>query len=156
MPVRFLSDAELVRLIGWPSEIADDDLVTFFTLTDDDLGCLGSNHRYENRLGAADQLCTLPWLGWIPDELTAFPAAAAAVGRLADVWVSAAASAQGCSVLWRLGRPHAARSSCTGARPARLARLGHRGPQAARSWPFRPTRGPIQVPADFHPYRHRR
>jgi len=82
MPVRFLSDAELARLSGWPSELADDDLITFFTLTDDDLGWLGPNYRYENRLGAAVQLCALPWLGWIPDELTSCPSAA--VDRLAD------------------------------------------------------------------------
>ncbi|MGI8691304.1 MAG: DUF4158 domain-containing protein [Geodermatophilaceae bacterium] len=62
--------------------MAEDDLVTFFTLTDDDLGWLGANYRYENRLGAAVQLCTLPWLGWIPDDLTACPSAA--VERLAD------------------------------------------------------------------------
>ena len=30
----------------------------------------------ENRLGAAVQLCTLPWLGWIPDNLTGCPSAA--------------------------------------------------------------------------------
>jgi len=35
-----------------------------------------------NQLGLALQLCTLPWLGFVPDELTAAPAAA--VGRLAD------------------------------------------------------------------------
>jgi hypothetical protein len=35
MPVRFLSDAELARLSSWPDEIADGDLVTFFTLTSD-------------------------------------------------------------------------------------------------------------------------
>ena len=34
----------------------------------------------ENRLGAAVQLCTLPWLGWIPDNLTGCPSAA--VSRL--------------------------------------------------------------------------
>ncbi len=44
MPVRFLSDAELARLSGWPSEIAYDDLITFFALTGDDLGWLGSNY----------------------------------------------------------------------------------------------------------------
>ncbi len=43
MPVRFLSDAELARLSGWPDDVADDELVTFFTLTRDDLGWLGSN-----------------------------------------------------------------------------------------------------------------
>jgi TnpA family transposase len=82
MPVRFLSDAELARLSSWPDEVADDDLVTYFTLTGDDLGWLASNVRVENRLGAAVQLCALPWLGWIPDELSACPAAA--VRRLAD------------------------------------------------------------------------
>jgi len=76
MPVRFLSDAELARLSGWPHDVADDDLVTFFTLTSDDLGWLGSNVRVENRLGAAIQLCTLPRLGWIPDDLSGCPAAA--------------------------------------------------------------------------------
>ncbi|GAA3605550.1 hypothetical protein GCM10022236_04300 [Microlunatus ginsengisoli] len=81
MPVRFLSDAELARLSGWPDEIADDDLVTYFTLSSDDLGWLVANVRVENRIGAAVQLCALPWLGWIPDELTGCPSAA--VDRLA-------------------------------------------------------------------------
>ncbi len=82
MPVRFLSDAELARLSGWPESVADEDLVTFFTLTTGDLTWLSANVRPENRLGFAVQLCTLPWLGWIPDELTGCPLAA--VGRLAD------------------------------------------------------------------------
>jgi len=81
MPVRFLSDAELARLSSWPDEIADDDLITYFTLTGDDLGWLGANVRAENRLGAVVQLCALPWLGRIPDELSACPSAA--VRRLA-------------------------------------------------------------------------
>lgn len=75
MPVRFLSDAELARLSSWPDEIADDDLITYFTLTGDDLGWLGANVRAENRLGAVVQLCALPWLGRIPDELSACPSA---------------------------------------------------------------------------------
>jgi hypothetical protein len=81
MPVRFLSDAELARLSSWPNDVAPADLITFFTLTADDLAWLGSNARTENRLGAAVQLCALPWLGWIPDELTGCPPAA--VDRLA-------------------------------------------------------------------------
>jgi hypothetical protein len=40
MPVRFLSDAELARLSSWPDGIAEDDLVTFFTLTGDDLALI--------------------------------------------------------------------------------------------------------------------
>jgi hypothetical protein len=81
MPVRFLSDAELARLSGWPGEVADEDLVTFFTLTDDDLAWLGASYRLENRLGVAVQLCTLPWLGWVPDDLAGCPSTA--IARLA-------------------------------------------------------------------------
>ena len=80
MPVRFLSDAELARLSSWPDEIAEHDLVTFFTLTSDDAAWLSGNVRVENRLGDEVQLCTLPWLGWIPDDLTGCPSAA--VSRL--------------------------------------------------------------------------
>lgn len=80
MPVRFLSDAELARLANWPDEIDEHDLITFYTLTSDDLVWLRGNVRAENRLGAAVQLCTLPWLGWIPDDLAGCPAAA--VNRL--------------------------------------------------------------------------
>ena len=42
MPVRYLSEAELARLSSWPAEIADEDAVTFFTLTGDDLGLASS------------------------------------------------------------------------------------------------------------------
>jgi hypothetical protein len=80
MPVRFLSDAELARLSSWPDEIAEHDQVTFFALTSDDAAWLSGQVRVENRLGAAVQLCTLPWLGWIPDDLTGCPSAA--VNRL--------------------------------------------------------------------------
>ena len=33
MPVRYLSNPELARLSGWPGEIADEDVVTSFTLS---------------------------------------------------------------------------------------------------------------------------
>ena len=39
-------------------------------------------HSRVNVLGAGVQLCSLPWLGFVPDEVTAAPAAA--VGRLAE------------------------------------------------------------------------
>jgi hypothetical protein len=38
-------------------------------------------NRDDNRLGVAVQLCTLPWLGWITDDLTGCPLDA--VARLA-------------------------------------------------------------------------
>jgi hypothetical protein len=59
MSVRYLSDPELARLSGWP-EIADDDAVTYFTLS----GWTGFNR-------VAVQLSAMPWLGGIPDDLGA-------------------------------------------------------------------------------------
>jgi hypothetical protein len=82
MPVRYLSDPELARLSGWPDEIADEDAVTYFTLSAEDLSWLGSFNRQQNRLGVAVQLSTLPWLGWIPDDLASCPPAA--LDRLAE------------------------------------------------------------------------
>ena len=73
MPVRFLSDADLARLSSWPDEIAAEDLVTFFTLSPDDLAWLAGFNRDDNRLGVAVQLCALPWLGWIPDDPASCP-----------------------------------------------------------------------------------
>jgi hypothetical protein len=63
MPVRYLSDPELARLRGWPSEIADPDTVTYFPLSANDLTWLAGFNRAENRLGVAVQLSALPWLG---------------------------------------------------------------------------------------------
>jgi TnpA family transposase len=93
MPVRFLSDAELARLSSWPEEIAAEDLVTFFTLPLDDLGWLAGFNRDGNRLGAAVQLCALPWLGWIPDDPGGCPTPALA--RLASALSITAESAAG-------------------------------------------------------------
>ncbi len=73
MPVRYLSDPELARLSSWPDEIAVQDAVTYFTLSTDDLSWLTGFNRQHNRLGVAVQLSTLPWLGWIPDDLAGCP-----------------------------------------------------------------------------------
>ncbi|MDT5355162.1 MAG: hypothetical protein QOJ56_3694, partial [Mycobacterium sp.] len=82
MPVRYLSDPELARLSSWPDELADEDAVTYFTLSADDLAWLAGFNRQHNRLGVAVQLSTLPWLGWIPDDLAACPPTA--LDRLAQ------------------------------------------------------------------------
>jgi hypothetical protein len=82
MPVRYLSDPELARLSGWPDEIADVDAVTYVTLSADDLSWLAGFNRQQDRLGVAVQLSTLPWLGWIPDDLTSCPPTA--LDRLAE------------------------------------------------------------------------
>lgn len=79
MPTRFLSDAELSQLAGFPADIAAEDLVTYFTLEPDDARWAITDHRGQaNRLGLALQLCSLRWLGFVPDDLTSAPAAAAA------------------------------------------------------------------------------
>ena len=76
MPVRFLSDAELARLSSWPDEIAVEDAVTFFTLSADDLAWLAGFNRPRTGSAPPSKLSTLPWLGWIPDDLAGCPAAA--------------------------------------------------------------------------------
>lgn len=76
MPVRYFSDTELS---GWPEQINDDDLVTFFTLSTPDLRWVREQGRgATNLLGLSIQLCTLPWLGFIPDEVSGCPPAALA------------------------------------------------------------------------------
>ena len=75
------SAEELARLRGFP-EITRAELVRYFTLTSPDVAFLRKFHSRVNVLGASVQLCALPWLGFVPDEVTAVPAPAAA--RLAD------------------------------------------------------------------------
>lgn len=91
MPVRYLSDPELARLSSWPDEIAVQDAVTYFTLSTDDLSWLTGFNRQHNRLGVAVQLSTLPWLGWIPDDLVGCPPIA--LDRLAQALGVAPATA---------------------------------------------------------------
>ncbi|MGO9155639.1 DUF4158 domain-containing protein [Mycobacterium sp.] len=91
MPVRYLSDPELARLSSWPDEIAVQDAVTYFTLSTDDLSWLTGFNRQHNRLGVAVQLSTLPWLGWIPDDLAGCPPIA--LDRLAQALGVAPATA---------------------------------------------------------------
>ncbi len=82
MAARFLSDAQLERLRGFP-EIGQDELVRFFTLTPDDIAFVVSRRGRSavNLLGLAVQLCTLRWLGFVPAEVSRAPSVA--VARLA-------------------------------------------------------------------------
>lgn len=57
-------------------DIGRDELVRFFTLTRKDLGFVDNLRRSggqvpEARLGLAVQLCTLPWLGYVPEDRSA-------------------------------------------------------------------------------------
>jgi Domain of unknown function (DUF4158)/Tn3 transposase DDE domain len=75
------TDEELVRLREFP-EIGRDELVRFFTLTSPDLAFIdpGRGRGPAERLGLSVALCTLPWLGFVPDVTTA---PAVVIARLA-------------------------------------------------------------------------
>jgi Domain of unknown function (DUF4158) len=75
------SAEELARLRGFP-EITRAELIRYFTLTRADEAFLRKFHRRDNVLGAGVQLASLPWLGFVPDEVASAPVAA--VGRLAE------------------------------------------------------------------------
>jgi hypothetical protein len=63
MPTRFLSDAEIKRLEGWPETIDEPPLARYFRLDGDDLAFVRRQHSAAGQLGIALQLCSLRWLG---------------------------------------------------------------------------------------------
>lgn len=82
MATRVFADEELQRLREFP-EISREELFRFFTLTPADIAFVAPRGRGPAvRLGLAVALCTLPWLGFVPDKVTTVPAVA--VSRLAD------------------------------------------------------------------------
>ncbi|WP_280459346.1 Tn3 family transposase [Nocardia carnea] len=83
MATRVFADEELERLRGFP-EISREELFRYFTLTPADLAFVdpGRGRGPADRLGLAIALCTLPWLGFVPDRLTTAPPVA--VARLAE------------------------------------------------------------------------
>ena len=83
MTIRVFSDEDLERLRSFP-EINREELIRFFTLTPVDVEFIdpGRGRGPSDRLGMAVQLCTLPWLGFVPDDVTSAPAVA--VARLSE------------------------------------------------------------------------
>lgn len=83
MATQVFADGELDRLRGFP-EIGRDELFRFFTLTPADVAFVdpGRGRGPADRLGLAVALCTLPWLGFVPDKVSSAPLVA--VARLAD------------------------------------------------------------------------
>jgi TnpA family transposase len=75
MPGSFLTDTERERLRRFPSEVPPEDLGAFFTLSDRDLTQVRRQRGGPNRLGFALQLCTLRYLGFVPDALHSVPPA---------------------------------------------------------------------------------
>ncbi len=74
MATRVFSDEELDRLRSFP-DITREELIRFFTLTPGDVEFVDPGHGRGpvDRLGMAVQLCTLPWLGYIPDDIASAP-----------------------------------------------------------------------------------
>nr|WP_240955908.1 DUF4158 domain-containing protein [Micromonospora sp. HNM0581] len=71
----------MARLRSFP-EIGRVELIRHFMLTDAGEAFLRKFRTGRNVLGAAVQLCALPWLGYVPDDVSSVPAAA--VGRLSQ------------------------------------------------------------------------
>jgi TnpA family transposase len=82
MSTRMFSEEQLAQLRGFP-DIGRDELIRYFTLTAADAAFVdrGRGRGPEERLGLAVQLATLPWLGFVPDEVRSAPPVA--VTRLA-------------------------------------------------------------------------
>jgi hypothetical protein len=82
---KMFSREQYEQLRSFP-EISRDELFRYFTLTPADVGFVdpGAGRGPADRLGIAVQLATLPWLGFVPDEVASAPAAAVArlAGRL--------------------------------------------------------------------------
>lgn len=78
--------AELERLRGFP-EIGRDELARFFTLTPPDVAFVdpGWGRGPADRLGLAVALCTLPWLGFVPDDETTLSCVGAERGRYSRI-----------------------------------------------------------------------
>jgi hypothetical protein len=75
------SEDELAQLRGFP-EPARAELIRYFTLGSADEAFVRKFRGQDNVLGVAVQLCTLPWLGFVPDDVAAVPAAV--VARLSE------------------------------------------------------------------------
>ncbi|MGI8313453.1 DUF4158 domain-containing protein [Saccharopolyspora hattusasensis] len=62
---------------SWPVEVSRDELVQYFTLTPEDVAWVNKSARgTPAKLGLAVQLCALPWLGFVPEDVQAAPTAA--------------------------------------------------------------------------------
>ncbi len=66
------SGAERRELGAFPAQTGPEDVKAFFELSPEDLR-FAFSHRGEARLGVAVQLCSLRWLGFVPDDLTELP-----------------------------------------------------------------------------------
>ena len=76
MPVSFLTARDRERLQSFPEEISSEDISSYFTLSSSDLTGVNAQRGSHNRLGFALILCTLRYLGFVPDSLRSVSALA--------------------------------------------------------------------------------
>ncbi len=69
MPVQFFTEAERARLNRFPATLDNSDLIAFFTLSEAEGEWIPVQSSPANRLGFALQLCTLRFMGFIPEDL---------------------------------------------------------------------------------------
>ncbi|MET9247906.1 DUF4158 domain-containing protein [Nonomuraea sp. NPDC003709] len=82
MSEKMFSEEQLEQLRSYP-EITGDELIRYFTPTAADVAFVSPGGRGPvDRLGMLVQLCTLPWLGFVPDDVASAPPAA--VARVAE------------------------------------------------------------------------
>ncbi|WP_125649740.1 DUF4158 domain-containing protein [Nonomuraea sp. WAC 01424] len=90
MSEKMFSEEQLAQLRSFP-EISADELIRYFAPTAADAAFVSPGGRVPaDRLGMLVQLCTLPWLGFVPDDVASAPSAA--VARVAERLVAAAAA----------------------------------------------------------------
>jgi hypothetical protein len=73
MPGTFLTAKEREQLASFPNDIPHWDLITSFTLTDEDHTFLKTYRSDPHRLGVALQLGTVRYFGFCPTHLHAAP-----------------------------------------------------------------------------------
>ena len=78
VPGRIFTPQERKRLDAFPSEIAEADLIRYFTLSRSDLDLVRRQRGDQNRIGFALQLCALRYMGFCPDDLEIVPTTALA------------------------------------------------------------------------------
>ena len=74
MPVSFLSEAERRRFNSFPADLSTNDLIAFFTLSEQDLRQIPKTTAASNRLGFALRILLLRFLGFHITNLTSVPA----------------------------------------------------------------------------------
>jgi TnpA family transposase len=78
VPGRIFTPQERKRLDAFPAEIAEADLIRYFTLSRSDLDLVRRQRGDQNRIGFALQLCALRYMGFCPDDLEIVPTTALA------------------------------------------------------------------------------